>query len=290
MALMVNRRVLLISTLLMIALLTISAFVLRISVHEDWHYVVAHSGIKSVSGIAIDDDILYATLETRHYDGQLIAIKDGVRTILESSLQKPDGLTLCRGNPTYTQERIGTYVYVYRQHQSQPIFETNGAEGIDCLRNGDLFVVEDRPGGRLLKYSNESGTVTELAHALDQAEGVCAMESGVVFYAEKRSDTVYKVENGVATPFVTGLIKPAFLYCDEDHRGLWITEDRRNFGRLLYSNSAGSLSVIASGLNSPQSLDFDAQGNLFLAEQGKDRILKFTHKPGVASLWFAHKQ
>jgi streptogramin lyase len=101
------------------------------------------------------------------------------------------------------------------------------------------------------------------------------MESGIVFYVEKTADTVYKIEDGLTTPFVSGLNKPGYLHCDEARGGIWITEDRNNFGRLIFSTGQGSSVVVASGLSLPQSLDFDESGALFLAEQGMNRILRF---------------
>jgi len=263
-----------------VGLVLVSYVMLSISTHKDWEYTVAHINIESVSGIAIDGDTLYATQETRNHDGKLIAITDGTITILESSLQKPDGLTLWFGKPTYTQEFGKTFVYAFSGNRSEPIFETDGAEGIDSTRNGDLFIVEDKPSGSLLKYSHATATVTELAEGLNQAEGVCAMESGAIFYVEKSSDTIFKIEGGNTTAFISGLTKPGFLHCNEEDGGVWITEDRSNFGRLLHSTMTGSLSIVASGLKSPQGLDIDSDGSLYLAEQGRNRILKFTPSGG----------
>jgi hypothetical protein len=89
---------------------------------------------------------------------------------------------------------------------------------------------------------------------------------------------VFQIVKGNVVPFVSGLTKPAYLYCDDSRDGVWITEDRRHFGRLLFASVGGSFQIIATGLSSPQSLDFDNDGNLFLAEQGKNRILKFTRQ------------
>jgi sugar lactone lactonase YvrE len=180
------------------------------------------------------------------------------------------------GLPTYTQEFGQSFVYAFRNGKSEPIFATDGAEGIDAAENGDLFVVEDKPSGSLLKYSKKSGSVVALVDGLNQAEGVCVMDSGTIYYVEKSSDTVFQIVKGSIMPFVSGLTKPAYLHCDENRNGVWITEDRRHFGRLLFARVGGSFQIIATGLSSPQSLDFDDDGNLFLAEQGKNRILKFT--------------
>lgn len=40
----------------------------------------------------------------------------------------------------------------------------------------------------------------------------------------------------------------------------------------------GTLEVIAEGLRSPQGIAFDAQGKLYVAEQGRNRILVFENE------------
>jgi len=43
------------------------------------------------------------------------------------------------------------------------------------------------------------------------------MESGTIYYAEKSSDTVFQIVKGNVVPFVSGLTKPAYLYCVNWH-------------------------------------------------------------------------
>ena len=53
---------------------------------------------------------------------------------------------------------------------------------------------------------------------------------------------------------------------------IWITEDRVD-GRLLRYRS-GRLETIVSGLKKPQGLAFDGPDWLYVAEQGRDRIIR----------------
>ena len=154
---------------------------------------------------------------------------------------------------------------------------------MDSTLNGDVYVVEDRKEGRVLKYERSSGLVTVLASGLDEAEGLCVMESGDVFYSEKGKGEIFRIRGSVTDLYLSDLNKPGYLYCDEATQSIWITEDRRNFGRLLYSSRANDYSVIATGLKSPQSIAFNSKDSFLLAEQGRDRILSF-HRAGQAFL------
>jgi glucose/arabinose dehydrogenase len=58
---------------------------------------------------------------------------------------------------------------------------------------------------------------------------------------------------------------------------LWITEDVSD-GRLLRLKD-GALEVVLSGLRNPRGMAFGADGAVWLAEQGRQRIL-FVHRGG----------
>jgi len=198
-------------------------------------------------------------------------------------LQKPDGLSTSLGRLIYTQEFGLSPVFELDNGISTRLFDANGAEGVDSTLNGDVYVVEDRKEGRVLKYERSSGLVTVLASGLDEAEGLCVMESGDVFYSEKGKGEVFRIRESIIDLYLSDLKKPGYLYCDEATQSIWITEDRRNFGRLLYSSRANDYSVVATGLKSPQSIAFNSKDSFLLAEQGRDRILSF-HREGQALL------
>jgi hypothetical protein len=250
---------------------------------NDWQITTAFTNLPEVSGLQIDGDSVYATFETRQHDGQLVSLSHGVQTTLVDGLQKPDGLSTSLGRLIYTQEFGLSPVFELDNGISTRLFDANGAEGVDSTLNGDVYVVEDRKEGRVLKYERSSGLVTVLASGLDEAEGLCVMESGDVFYSEKGKGEIFRIRGSVTDLYLSDLNKPGYLYCDEATQSIWITEDRRNFGRLLYSSRANDYSVIATGLKSPQSIAFNSKDSFLLAEQGRDRILSF-HRAGQAFL------
>lgn len=242
---------------------------------NDWQITTAFIDLPEVSGLQIDGDSVYATLETRKNDGQIVFLSDGTRTTIVPGLQKPDGLATSLGRLIYTQESGLLPVFELDNGISTRLFDANSAEGVDSTINGDVFVVEDRKEGRVLKYERSSGLVTVLASGLDEAEGICVMESGDVFYSEKGKGEVFRIREGVIDLYLNDIKSPGYLYCDEATQSIWITEDRHNFGRLLYSSHANDYSVVASGLKSPQSITFSSKNSFLLAEQGRGRILLF---------------
>ena len=263
---------------LVIAVASVSFWVLSVHSHEAWTFKIFYDGLPEVSGLQIDDDTVYVTLEARKHDGKIIAIIDGETSVIVDGLQKPDGLTSSMGALVYTQEFGFSPVYEVVAGESVALFDANGAEGVDSTSNGDVYVIEDRPNGNLYKYQRATQMVTTLVTGLEKGEGVCVMDSGDVYYAENDQGVVYRIQNGIISSYLVDLIKPGFLYCDEQSDSIWITEDRGNFGRLLHATAADQVEVIATGLKSPQSIVIRPSGKLLLAEAGRGRILEFEQK------------
>ena len=263
-------------------LVAIVLWTLSISSHEDWQYSVLYTDLPEVSGLQSHGSSIYVTFETRNYDGKLVSIVDGNRSTVVSGLQKPDGLTTSLGSLVYTQEFGESPVYEVINGVPHGLFITDCAEGIDSTLNGDLYVVEDRLGGRVLKYERSTGKISELATDLESGEGICAMESGVVYFGERDKGIVYKIQDGEISEYLTALNSPGFLLCDDESQSIWITEDRRNYGRLLHSSAPHQIKVMATGLSSPQAVTINSEGRLLLAEQGRNRVIQFERRDGMA--------
>ena len=144
-------------------------------------------------------------------------------------------------------------------------------EGIEIGSKGSLIVSQDKPDGQLLR-KDLSGQITTLAAKLKNPEGVAVDGDGSIYVAETGLGRILRVSQGVKNVVVDGLIKPDQIEFGPDG-ALWITEDR-NPGRLLrYADN--TLEVIALSLNDPQGIAFDGTGKVYVAEQGKRRILVF---------------
>ena len=191
-------------TLGAILFVSITLWTMSVSSHEDWEYSVLHRDLPEVSGLQSDGRKIYVTFETRAYDGKLVSMVDGKRSTIVSGLQKPDGLTTSLGSLVYTQEFGESPVYEVVNGVPRGLFIADGAEGIDSTLNGDLYVIEDRPGGRVLKYERSTGEIFELASKLEAGEGICAMESGDVYFSERDKGIVYKIERGKTSEYLTG--------------------------------------------------------------------------------------
>lgn len=251
-----------------------------ISMADGWRLTVFRQGLAEISGMVLDaDGTIFISLEGRAGRGQLLSLRDNQQSLLVDALNKPDGLAIFQGVPVFTQEDGKRAVIEYRDGESVALFTALNAEGIDTAINGDIYIVEDRKDGRLLKYDRQLESVTVLVSGLEEAEGVCVMGNGVVYFSEKAQGRIYRLQSGITELFLDDLTNPGYLYCDAEEQGLWVTEDRTNFGRLLHITDQGKkIEVIGKRLHSPQSIAFYQQGDILVAEQGRNRIVRFSRK------------
>ena len=238
------------------------------------HYQVFAENLEEVSALAFDGNgDLYATLEKRHGQGQLVHIRGGqIRTLLDN-LDKPDGILL-RDNTLYITNEAGSHaLIVYESGTLRYLDGVSGAEGIASAGPDKILVIEDKKqDGRLLRIDPATAEIEVRLSGLKDAEGVCQSPDGDIYYVEKTSDRLSRYSGGRVITAATGLKNPAFLNCLDDG-SILITEDRTNFGHLLRYRH-GTIDVLATHLRSPQSVIMGADGAYYLAEQRKDRILR----------------
>jgi len=238
------------------------------------HYQVFAENLEEVSALAFDGNgSLYATLEKRQGQGQLVHIRQGQTNKLLDDMDKPDGILL-RGNTLYITNEAGSHaIIVYESGTVHYLDGASGAEGIASAGPDKILVIEDKKSdGRLLRIDSATAEIEFLLSGLHEAEGVCQDPGGDIYYVEKTLDRLSRYSDGRVTIAATGLNNPAFLNCLDDGTIL-ITEDRTNFGRLLLYRQ-GAIEVLATHLRSPQSVIIGADGAYYLAEQRNNRILK----------------
>ena len=237
-------------------------------------YELFAENLEEVSALAFDDNGgLYATLEKRHGQGQLVHIRQGLTSILLDNMNKPDGI-LRRGDTLYITNEVGRHaILVYESGTVHYLDGASRAEGIASAGPDKILVVEDKKqDGRLLRIDPATAEIEVLLSGLKRAEGVCQDPGGDIYYVETTLDRLSRYRSGRVTTAATGLVKPAFLNCLDDGTIL-ITEDRTNFGRLLRYRQ-GAIEVLATHLRSPQSVIIGDDGAFYLAEQRKGRILR----------------
>lgn len=243
---------------------------------DGWSFEVFEKDLPRVDNIAVGPTgELYLSLEERRV-GSVVRLRAGERRILADGLDRPDGLALGSG-VLYVTEEVdeGRIIEIDLGDLSQTIITTlKQPEGIDFLPDGDLAITEDIVPGRLLRVSL-SGEIEVLLTDLVLPEGLAVSSDGAIYFAEQDAGTVSVFKDGRARVVVGGLNKPDQITLAPDG-AIWISEDARP-GRLLRYHE-GSLETIVEDLWAPQGIAFGLEGEVYLSEQGRNRILVLTHQ------------
>jgi hypothetical protein len=243
-------------------------------VAEGLNYEVFADELEDVSALAFDrNGDLYATLEMRNGEGQVVHIQQGRISKVLGNLDKPDGILL-RDDALYITNEGGSQgLVVYESGRVRYLDGVAKGEGISSADEDKILVVEDRrQHGRLLRIDPKTDEIEVLLHRLKESEGVCQSPGGRIYFVEKALDRLSYYADGVGVTALTGLEQPGYLHCLADGSVL-ITEDRKFFGRLLRYEEDG-VEVLARNLCAPQAVIVGTDGAYYLAEQGKNRILR----------------
>lgn len=236
-----------------------------------WSFEVFEKDLPRVDNIAVGPTgELYLSLEERK-EGSVIRLSGGERRVLADGLDRPDGLALGAG-VLYVTEEVddGRIIEIDLGDLGQTVVTTlKQPEGIDFLPDGSLAITEDIVPGRLLRVSL-SGEIEVLLTDLVLPEGLAVSSDGAIYFAEQDAGTVSLFKDGRARVVVGGLNKPDQITLAPDG-AIWISEDARP-GRLLRYHE-GSLETIVEDLWAPQGIAFGLEGEVYVSEQGRNRIL-----------------
>lgn len=240
-----------------------------------WRYQIYARDLIAVDNLAVAaDGSVFASLERTRGRGQVVRIRNGAVDIFIDKLNRPDGLYL-HGKRWYVAEEVadGRVLEVdLDTGRRRAIATLRNPEGIARDRDGHLLVSEDNVNGRIVRLM-PGGRVDTLIGGLNRPEGICLAGDGELYIAETATGRVLAYHQGAVRTVVEDLDAPDQIRLAVDG-ALWITEDSSQ-GRLLRLRD-GQLDVIAAGLSRPQGIAFLAGGQVLVAEQGRNRILRFS--------------
>lgn len=239
-----------------------------------WSYKVAHLDVQRASGLlALPDGSLLVSQELQSGQGSILRIEaDGLRQVQIANLSKPSGIISVDDGWAFSQEAAGAPVSLIRDGKMTGLFNGENVQGL-WNDGDDLYAIEDRKDGRLLRYNWREGSLSVVRDHLEEAESVTRCQDGRMLYATKADGMIRELNVDGDDPVVlSGLNKPTFLMCDD--RGLWVSEDSTHRARLLLVDPQGERHTILSFLKAPQAIVPTSRGTYLLSEGGRDRVLE----------------
>lgn len=246
------------------------------SVSDVW--IIFAEGIKRPDGLALDSEgRLYVACEQLR--GSVLRISSsGVREVIAKGLIRPDGVAIGRDGSVYVSTEMPKgAVYEVRLDGRRFIASQSltNPEGLAFNAQGRLHVAEDKRKGRILAI--QDGKASVLFSGLSRPEGIAFDERGNLYVNETEANQVLRIHPDGKRDILASSFQienpDGLAYCPK-YGGLFITEDKSN-GRICFvSLDKAKFVVIAEALDQPQGVVCDLEGNLYVSEQGRNRILK----------------
>lgn len=240
------------------------------------------------TGLAYPDGLGYAPdgalLVTEEYRGGgvvRIDLESRVQTRLVRDLADPDNIVVI-GNDLYvTEEDVAGRIVKIDAAGEVSAFASgmSNPEGLDLGPDGHLYVAEHAPSGHVYRFAMD-GTRESVA-PVTHGEGLRCLPGGSLVVAETSHDRVVRIEPDGRRVLITeeSMTAPDGVAYDPALDRVLITEDASP-GRLLAVDLAtGAMSVVAYGMDAPQTMLVDPDGAILVAEQGASRIVRLRPDP-----------
>jgi sugar lactone lactonase YvrE len=238
-------------------------------------------------------DIAHADGLARHPSGAILATEEyrgggvlrvdpvfGHFSYIVRDLADPDNLVVLGGNIYVTEEDARGRILKIDNRQKVTTFasDLDSPEGLDVGPDGKLYVAEHSSSGHVYRYSLDGrretfGTATN-------GEGLRVLPDGSVVVAETSENRIVRLfPDGTKTTITQGTLEaPDGVAYDPVGDRLLITEDAAPGRMLQVDIDTGAVTVVASGLNLPQTMLFEPDGSILVSEQGENRILRLRPK------------
>jgi hypothetical protein len=152
---------------------------------------------------------------------------------------------------------------------------------------GDLYLCEDRTAGDVIHFIGVGGAPTVIATNLATPEGLAFGDFGgqvpaAVYVGAKAANQVQRIgPDGTVTvlgdPAGFGLARPDNVEFGPDGF-LYVSEDVSQ-GRIVRIAADGTHEAVVTGLNHPQGMVFDTNGDLYIAEQAGSNVWRIRFPP-----------
>lgn len=240
------------------------------------------------TGLAYPDGLGYAPdgalLVTEEYRGGgvvRIDLGSGVQTHLVRDLADPDNIVVVGDDIYVTEEDVQGRVVKIDAAGEVTTFVSglSNPEGLDRGPDGHLYLAEHATAGHVYRFAMDGARET-FAPVTD-GEGIRCLPGGSLVVAETSHDRVVRIDPGGSRALITdeSMTAPDGLAYDPALDRVLVTEDASP-GRLLAVDLAtGAMSIVAYGMDAPQTMLVEPDGAILVAEQGASRIVRLRRDP-----------
>jgi len=204
----------------------------------------------------------------------------GFKALVVKNLENPDSLLFDQEDNLYVSIEIpeGSVIRFGVNGKRETIVKGPAEpEGLVFDKEGRLFIAEGYPHGII--YVLDKGKLLVLEKGLSKPENLAMDSEGYLYVTETAIHQITKIFPNHTKKKLNRmrLNKPDGLTFSTVYEGFFVAENIKE-GRVCYVSLEGKMSCFLKNLRFPQGLICDASGNLYIAEGGKDRILRVPRK------------
>lgn len=147
-------------------------------------------------------------------------------------------------------------------------------EGVDGLgldpATGDILI-PDSPNGRLLRMSRDGSRLQTIATGFVRPTGAAVEHNGTIVVVDEFGNAVYRLNKNGSRTRIARIYQPDDVVIGQDG-SIYVNNLGGNVSRI--DPVTLKLTVLTSGLKLPHGIGIDPQGNVVVAEAGRNRIFK----------------
>jgi sugar lactone lactonase YvrE len=238
---------------------------------------VLASGFGSPDDLALDSsgNILFGDFA----NNALNIIRPGsAPAVLASGFSEPEGIVVTKDGGIIVAEQGTNRIIEVNPHTGakkmlRQLVNNTGKDGVDGLGLDpitDDILIPDSPNGSLLRMSRDGAKLNTIATGFVRPTGAAVESNGSILVADEFGNAVYRLRSGKRTR-IASIYQPDDVVVGVDG-SIFVNSLGGNIYR-INPNTLGQ-TILTTGLKLPHGLGVDATGNVYVAEAGRNRILK----------------
>jgi sugar lactone lactonase YvrE len=246
--------------------------------------VVLAEGLTSPDDLAqAPDGSIYLTDSS---DGTLLRYVSGqVPAVIATGLSVPEGIAVLPNGDLIIAEQGKNRLVRYNPASGQitpflALGNSTANSGLDGIALDDhdpaslSLLVPDSPKGTLLRVSLDGNTVRQIASGFVRPVAASVEKDGSILVADEFGNALKRVRPDGTIGTVARLPQPDDVIVDG--AGNIYVNCLVDGAVHRIAAETGVDSVVASGLDQPQGIAFDTQGNLLVSDTGHHRLVRIT--------------
>jgi sugar lactone lactonase YvrE len=215
-------------------------------------------------------DVAAGSIKQYTTDGQLNLVVSGLRSP-EGMAFLPDGSMVIA-----EQERNRLVRYDFSSKTLKPFLSlVNQTDqlGVDnILWDGTNIIVPDSPNGTVFEVSPDGKTVQQIASGLTRPTGAWLEPTGDLLVADEYGGAIYRLHRD-GTLDKLGYFSFPDDVVEDQNGNIFVVTLGDNAIHLLMPGTDQDI-ILVDGLNQPQGIIFDKDGNLIVSDSGNHRLIK----------------